>query len=211
MPTVVGGVTHPAPVPGVNHRSGTRRALVTSATTANSASEIRIPASICYRGEDFAGVTQGGFFFASRFAISSTVANQRCAVGLFNTTAAISTSQSPSAMVNGIFAGWDTTDTNLQIMHNDGSGVCTKIDLGASFPANDPAAHYELVLFCAPNGDAVGYRVVRLDTGAVTTGTITTNLPTKNTMLTYHAYANNGGTAAAVVLEFMRMYLETDY
>lgn len=210
-PTAVGTVTTPAPVPGVNHRSGCRRALVTSGATANSASELRIAASLCYRGEDFAGVAQGGFFFASRFAISTTVANQRCAVGLFNTTAAISTSQSPSAMVNGIFAGWDSTDANLQIMHNDGTGACTKIDLGANFPANNPAAHYELVLFCAPNGDAVGYRVVRLDTGAVATGTITTNLPTKNTMLTWHSYANNGGTAAAVILEFMRAYIENDY
>ena len=210
-PTAVGTVTTPAPVPGVNHRTGCRRALVTSGATANSASELRIASGLCYRGEDFSGVLQGGFFFATRFAVSSTTLNQRCAVGLMNTTAAILTSQVPSALTNCIFAGWDSADANLQIMHNDGTGACTKIDLGANFPANNPAAHYELVLFCAPNGETVGYRVTRLDTGAVATGTISTDLPTKNTMLTWHSYANNGGTAAAVVLEFMRAYLENDY
>lgn len=210
-PTAVGTVTTPAPVPGVNHRTGCRRALVTSGATANSASELRIAWGLCYRGEDFSGVLQGGFFFATRFAVSSTTLNQRCAVGLMNTTAAISTSQVPSALINCIFAGWDSADANLQIMHNDGTGNCTKIDLGANFPANNPAAHYELVLFCAPNGETVGYRVTRLDTGEVATGTISTDLPTKNTMLTWHSYANNGGTAAAVVLEFMRAYLENDY
>jgi peptidyl-tRNA hydrolase len=47
--------------------------------------------------------------------------------------------------------------------------------------------------------------------GAEATGTITTDLPGSTTFLAPHAYANNGGTAAAVVLDFYRYYLETDY
>ena len=210
-PTAVGTVAHPNIVPGVNARSTIRRATVTSAATANAAAELRIAVPLCYRGEVFGNFTASGFFVQGRFAISSTTALQRCAFGLFNATTAIATTQSPSALTNCIFVGWDSADTTLQIMHNDGAGTCTKINLGASFPANDPTAIYESIFFCAPNGDAVGYRVKRLDTGAVASGTITTDLPTKTTTLTWHAYANNGGTAAAVVLDFMRFYLETDY
>lgn len=210
-PTVVGTVAHPNIAPGVNLRSSTRRATITSAATANAAAELRFAFPLTYRGEVFGAVPVGGLFTPTRFAMSSTTALQRCAVGLFNSTAAIPTTQSPSALTNCIFAGWDSADTNLQIMHNDGAGSCTKINLGAAFPANNPAAVYEAIFFCAPNGDAVGYRVKRLDTDDVAVGTITTDLPTKTTTLTWHEYANNGGTAAAVVLEFMRFYLETDF
>lgn len=210
-PTVLGTLAHPTLVPGINLRSSIRRATITSAATANSAAELRIAAALTYAGEVFGAVPVGGYFQHSRFAVSSSTALQRCAVGLFTTTAAISPLQNPSALTNCIFAGWDSADANLQIMHNDSAGACTKIDLGASFPSNAPAAVYEPIFFCAPNGDTVGYRVKRLDTDQVVTGLLTTNLPTKTTLMTWHAYANNGGTAAAVVLDFMRMYLETDY
>lgn len=210
-PTAVGTVAHPTIATGVNLRSAIRRATVTSAATANSAAELRIAAPLTYRGEVFGSIAMGGFFTSSRFAISSATALQRCAVGLFNATTAIATTQSPSALTNAIFVGWDSADTNLQLMHNDAAGNCTKVDLGASFPANNVAAIYEATFFCAPNGDTVGYRVRRLDTDATVAGTISTDLPTKTTTLTWHAYANNGGTAAAVVLDFMRFYLETDY
>lgn len=96
-------------------------------------------------------------------------------------------------------------------MYNDGSGTCTKVDLGSDFPANNTSAVYEFMMFAAPNGSSVYYRVVRLDTGDVAEGEITTDLPASTTFLTRHEYMNNGGTAAAVVLEVSRIYIETDY
>ena len=210
-PTVVGTVSHPSIVAGVNLRSSMRRALLTSAATANSAVSFRFAVPLTYRGEVFGSIATGGFFAASRFAVPSTTALQRCAVGLFNTTSVLITTLSPSASLNLICVGWDSGDANLQVIHNDGAGAATKIDLGANFPANNPAAVYEAIFFCAPNGDVVGYRIKRLDTDDVAVGTITTDLPAKATTLTWHAYANNGGTAAAVLLDFMRFYLETDF
>jgi hypothetical protein len=207
LPTAVGTVSHPTLVAG-NLRTQTRRGIVTSASTANSASELRQTIATCYRG-DAAGL--GGFFMTTRFASSTLVANQRKAIGLFSVTTAISTSQSPSSLTNCLFIGNDSADTNLQIMHNDGSGTCTKIDLGANFPANNVDAVYEVIFFAAPNDTTVSYRVVRFDTGSTTTGTISTDLPASTTFLAWHAYMNNGGTASAVVLEIMRYYLETDY
>ncbi len=206
-PTAVGTVSHPTPAAG-NLRTQTRRGIITSAATANSVSELRNTTVECWLGN---AVGQGGFDFKTRWAMSSTTALQRTAVGLFSTTAAIATTQSPSALTNCIFMGNDSADTNMQIMHNDAAGTCTKIDLGASFPANTPAAVYEISLFAAPNDTTVDYRAVRLDTGATAEGAISTNLPDQATFLAWHAYANNGGTAAAVVLEIMRFYLETDY
>ena len=40
----------------------------------------------------------------------------------------------PSTTVNCVCMGWDAADTNIQIMTNDAAGICTKTDLGASFP-----------------------------------------------------------------------------
>lgn len=206
-PTAVGTVSHPTPAAG-NLRTQTRRGIVTSAATAASVSELRNTTVECWLGN---AVGQGGFDFKTRWAISSATALQRTAVGLFSTTAAIATTQSPSALTNCFFMGNDSADTNMQIMHNDAAGACTKIDLGASFPANTPAAVYEVSFFAAPNDTTIDYRAVRLDTGATAEGVLTANIPDQATFLAWHAYANNGGTAAAVVLEVMRFYLETDY
>ncbi len=205
-PTAVGTVSHPA-LASTNFRTQLRRGIVTSAATANSVSELRSSVTQCWRG-NAAGM--GGFCKTDRFAVSSSTANQQVAVGLFATTSAISTTQVPSALTNCVFAGWDAADTNLQIMSNDGSGTCTKVDLGSNFPANNTTAVYEVTFYAAPNDTQISYRVVRLDTGNVATGTITTDLPTNTTFLAWHAYANNGGTAAAVVLELIKMYLSTE-
>lgn len=205
--TSVGTVSHPA-LATTNLRTSMRRWIWTSAATANSASEGRTAASLVWRGD---AAELGGWYYACRWAISSSTANQQVAVGLWAATGATSTSQVPSALTNCIFAGWDSADTNLQIMHNDASGTCTKINLGASFPTNSTTAVYEFMMFAPPNGSSVYYRVVRLDTGDVAEGEITTDLPASTTFLTRHEYMNNGGTAAAVVLEVARIYIETDY
>ncbi len=205
--TSVGTVSHPA-LASTNLRTSMRRWIWTSAATANSASEGRTAAALVWRG-DAAGL--GGWFYSCRWAVSTTVTNQQVAIGLWSATGATSTSQVPSALTNCIFVGWDSADTQLQIMHNDASSTCTKIPLGSDFPSNSTTAVYEFMMFAPPNGSSVFYRVVRLDTGDVAEGEITTDLPASTTFLTRHEYMNNGGTAAAVVLEVSRIYIETDY
>jgi Major tropism determinant N-terminal domain len=208
-PTAVGTVSHPGIASG-SLRAQTRRAIVTSAATANSASELRIAANIVFRGD---AVGQGGFHFACRWGLSSAVAGQRAAVGLFGTTAAIATTQSPSSLTNVIMLANDAADANMQVMHNDGAGNCTRIDLGVNFPVPSSVnnAMYEVQFFALPNALEVGYRVLRLDTGAVVTGTIAADLPAPGQFLTWHAYVNNNNVAAAVILDFYRLYVETDY
>lgn len=205
--TAVGTVATPALSATVNLKEGVRRSTVTSAATANSASELRVAATVCYRG-DAAGF--GGFDCRWRFGFNTAVTNQRSAVGLWGSTGATATTQSPSALTNCIFVGNDSADANLQIMHNDGAGTCTKVNLGSDFPANSTTNIYELHLYAAPNSNKVGWQVTNRRTGVTATGEITTDLPATTTFLSPHAYMNNGGTAAAVVLDFYRYYMEKD-
>lgn len=205
--TAVGTVSTPT-ITTTNLSTSMRRITVTSAGTANSASELRSVAPLVWRG-NASGL--GGFFYAARFNASSATANQRLFSGLTATTGATATTIAPSAIVNMVGVGWDSADANLQIMSNDASGTATKVDLGANFPANNTTAVYELILFAAANGSSVGYRVQRLDTAQFTSGTITTDLPTATSLLTHHQYMNNGGTAAAVILNVNRVYIESDY
>ncbi|HZM64321.1 MAG TPA: hypothetical protein VFB59_04275, partial [Candidatus Saccharimonadales bacterium] len=191
-----------------NMKTSVNRIRIVSASTANSASEMRAAVNQVWRG-NAAGL--GGFFYSATFAVNSTTANQRTFVGLANTTGAISASSAPSSLTNIVGVGWDSADTTLQLMYNDGSGTATKVNLGANFPANNTAAVYEITLFAPANGSNITYRVKRLDTDVVSNGTISTDLPSNTTFLTRHEYMNNGGTAAAVDLEVMRVYLESDY
>ncbi len=205
-PTAVGTVSHPAISATVDRKTGMVRAIITSAATANSASELRSSVFNCYRG-DAPGF--GGFYMRTRWGMNTAVANQRTAVGLWNSTGATATTQSPSALTNCILMGNDSGDTNMQIMHNDGAGTCTKINLGASFPANSITAIYDFELFAAPNSDRIGWRVTNIVSGATASGVITTDMPASTALLAWHHYANNGGTAAAVVLDYYVNSIDT--
>lgn len=204
--TAVGTVSHPT-LAATDARNQMSRANCVSAGTANSAAELRAAFARVWRG-DAAGL--GGFFARMRFAFSTTTALQRGFFGLTGSTGAIATTQAPSALTSCIGVGWDSADTNLIVMHNDASGACTEVDLGANFPINTSSV-YDLSLFAAPNSDRIGWQVQRLNTGHTASGEATTDLPPSTTFLAPHAYMNNGGTAAAVGLDLARLYIETDY
>lgn len=204
--TSVGTVSHPA-LAATNQVTQTSRWIVTSAATANSASECRVAAFRVFRG-NAAGL--GGFFHRTRFCIASTTALQRMFIGFSNSTGAIATTQVISALTNMIGIGFDSSETVMSIYVNDGAGTATKISLGANFPSNSTSTIFDFSLFCPPNASSVFYQVTNMATGSVATGELTTDLPANTTFLAYHAYMNNGGTAAAVVLGLARIYTETD-
>ena len=129
-----------------------------------------------------------GFRFVSTFRIADTAFGSTCQNfhGLIGTTSEIAvggaTNIQVSTLTNCIFVGSDGSDANLQVMHNDGSGTCTKVDLGASFPANRPSGStstdfYSIELYNQKDTTNVKYRVINLSTGAVAQGVLTTNLP----------------------------------
>ena len=123
----------------------------------------------------------------------------------FRATAA-PTDVNPSSLLNLVGMGWDSGDTNVQMMTNDGAGTATKTDLGASFPRpnTDNTTVYELQLY-SPNSttQSVNWRVIRYDTtgktiAAEATGTITTDLPANTVLMAPHVWMSVGGTSSVI-------------
>lgn len=154
----------------------------------------------------------GGFHYVVRWgpATGVTTSTRRAFVGLQASTAA-PTDVQPSSLLNIIGMGWDAADTNVQIMHNDGTGTATKVDCGFARASADRTSIYELELFAAPNASSVGWKVTELATDSTASGTITTDLVANTTAIYPIGYASVGGTSSVVGISLMGMYVETDY
>jgi hypothetical protein len=140
------------------------------------------------RSTDLQWYIGGGFRFISTWRVADTAFGSTCQNfhGLISTTAEIAvggaTTIQVSTLTNCIFVGSDGTDANLQVMHNDASGTCTKIDLGSGFPSNRTSGAtmttmYSCEIYNQVHTTNVKYRVINLESGAVAQGIITTNLP----------------------------------
>ena len=155
---------------------------------------------------------RGGFNFVGRWGPATGVATltNRAFFGLANTVVA-PTDVEPSTVINCVFMGWDAADANIQIMHNDGVGTCTKINLGASFPVPtvDRSALYELALF-SPKGttQSVNWLVTDLISGATASGTISTDMPTTATLLTSRGWMSVGGTSSVIGIGLNALMLD---
>lgn len=190
-------------------RSRIEYLVTTAATTAIAVA--RHSAAYVSVGGSVAG--EGGFFSIQEWgpATGGTVATNRAFCGLHTNSAP--TDVQPSTLVDCVGMGWDAADANIQILHNDGTGVATKIDLGASFPvpAVDRTNLYRLFLFAPPGTtQRVDYMVVNTITGAVASGSITTNLPTTSTLLAQKIWMSVGGTSSVVGIALVAMYFERD-
>lgn len=157
----------------------------------------------------------GGFQMVWRWGPATGVATatHRAFVGMRNFTAA-PTDQNPSSLTNIFGMAYDSGDANIQFMHNDGAGTATKIDLGAGFvkPNADLTSVYEIALFSPPGTtQTLHYEVTNLVSGAVVTGTITTDIPTASTLLTPYSYMSVGGTSSVIGFATMGLYIESDY
>jgi hypothetical protein len=65
-----------------------------------------------------------------------------------------------------IGVGCDSTDTNIQVIRNDGSGTATKVDTGTAPAA---AKLYQLVLECAGGGAGIKVTLYIEDAAGLTT------------------------------------------
>lgn len=204
--TYTGSVTA-RPVATSNTLAAMRRVGAVSAATAGSFARFTNGAAQFFRG-DITGA--GGFRAVFRWGCSdpATVAGARTFVGMSTqSTGAFE----PSAGVNFIGVGTDSTDATLCIMSNDGTASGTKVNLGADFPDHTLSADaYELALYCSPGSGQVGWQVTRLNTGHMATGTITTDLPATTTLLYPQFSRANNATALAVALDLCGLYIETD-
>jgi len=155
----------------------------------------------------------GGFYFVCRFGLSTAnAAHEQVFVGLRNSAAAIAANTDPSSLTNTIYMGIDNTQTTFRIGHNDGSGTATTTNLGASFPANTTDTDmYELRFYVAPNSSTWYYRVENLSSGAVASGSFSTDVPSNTTFLCPAVYVSNGSDATAVGIDVSQYSIITKY
>ena len=208
LQNVTGTITARTPDTASYCTSQTRVAIVSGAvatnlTTLRGASHL----PKVWRGD---AARRGGFTVAVRFNVSDAVlvATANMFIGIINTS--MSADAAPSTLTNLIGVGCDNGDTALQL-YAAGSSAQARTSLGASFPVNTTSVDvYEMTLSAAPNGSTVGYRVLRLNTGDVASGTISAaaNLPSSTTQMNPQIFRSNGGTAAAVALDFSHIYVE---
>lgn len=206
--TAVGTAATPTLVT-TNLSTSMRRWRMTSAATAGAAAEERSAGWVCWRGN---AEGLGGFTYVNRLSMVTLQATGMGFFGLIGSVATLSTTLTLSAVVNALGIGFERgTHANWQIVHNDGAGAPTLIDLGAGFPVASTTNVLTLYIAAAPNDSAVGIRVVEEVSGAVAEATITTDLPAATQLLSPRNYLNNGTTAAAVAYDCSGVYVETDY
>ena len=183
--------------------------LVTTAST-TAVAGFRAAANQWWMGN---AADSGGFHFICRFGPATGVAttSSRMFVGMTTATNA-PTDVNPSTLTNMFGVGYDSTDTNIQFMNNAAS-TTTKTDLGASFPVPtaDRTNMYELAMFCAPNSTTLYYTVTNLATNTTASGTISSNIPAVNTLLSPRGYCSAGGTSSVIGIALSSLYIETDY
>jgi hypothetical protein len=139
----------------------------------------------------------------SQWGISdaAVVADARMFVGMVAQITNIG-NVNPSSLLNIIGVGADSTESSLSLMTNDGSGVATKTALGADFPADTRSTDwYELYIESPPSTTDVFWRLIRMNTGHVAQGTVTTDLPATTVALTSQVWRNNGATALAAAMD----------
>lgn len=143
-----------------------------------------------------------GFRYVCSFNVSDTVysSGSRQFYGMAGVTTDLTYTDvtTVASMTNIIGIGSESTDTNLQFFYNDASGTASKIDLGASFVANRTAGTamttvYEVQILNLPNTTTVYYRVINKETGAVASGSVSTDLPATTQGLNYFASRCLGG------------------
>lgn len=182
-----------------------RRSYNASAATAGSSCGYRMAVAAMRSANPW-----GGFFLVARFGEEIITAGSRAFVGLWSSSGAMA-NKDPSVMINTLGMSYDAGESTWSIQHNDGAGACTRIPLGANFPANTNNEAYEIAIFSPPGGTSVWVRVERLGTAFVAEHELTTDLPANGQTLAFHIWANNGATAAAKGISLSTMYLESDY
>jgi hypothetical protein len=155
----------------------------------------------------------GGFHYIVRFGISDAVlvADARMFMGV--RVSATPSNVEPSALTWLLGMGHGAGHTTMSI-YSGGSSAQAPIPLGADFPVSTNTDPYELAIFCPPGETVMHWQATNLRTGASQSGSISggsTIMPTETTLIGPWGYRTNNATAAAVGLDVMSAYIETDF
>ncbi len=143
-------------------------------------------------------------------ATGTADANRRCFIGLQASTGA-PTDVNPSTLLNIIGVGYDSGDTNWQVMTNNGTGAAAKVDTGIAKPTTDRQTMYSIMIFSPPGGAWVGVRIVDEGTGATfDSGQLSADIPSATTGLTINSFCSAGGTSSVIGLTMAGIWVDTD-
>lgn len=187
----------------------TRRVGYVSNATAGSSAGTRHALQQFWRGN---ASNLGGFLYVARFGLSSAsaVATQRSFVGLVGSTAVLANAD-PSSNTNILGFGVDAADSTWTFMHN-AAVTTTKDALTGTFSARDLSVSlFEARIYCKPNDTTIYYSLQVLGGGSLFEGSTSTNIPTNSTFLSPQIWTNNGTTGAAVGIDVLLQYVETQY
>lgn len=158
------------------------------------------------------GNTYGGFKFSCGFGFHAGMAsggiNRRMFVG-FQSSGVAPTDIEPSTVTSCFFFGLDNGDVNIQFMHNDGAGTCTKIDTGLPRPTADQVDFYCVEFLSVAGSSVLNYKIINELNGTMFSGSVSTNLPSNTTALAPRAWLSAGGVASAVAISMNHIYIET--
>ena len=187
VPTTVTG-TGSAPAPAsTNLLTSLSRTRATGVAGAGQAAGWRSEMATWWRG-NAAGL--GGFDARWRVALPTFIAAHAAFVGFCSLTTEIPNVQ-PSSLTDIVGMGVDTGTSQWAIMHCGAVGPATVVPLGPAF-AVVTSSLYSLQLQAAANAASVSWIARNVSTGAIATGTITTNLPAAATFLSQHERAWTG-------------------
>ncbi|MFV0300217.1 MAG: DUF2793 domain-containing protein [Paracoccus sp. (in: a-proteobacteria)] len=165
MPRTAVGTASTPTLAVANLSTSMRRWRMTSAGTAGAAADERSAGWVCWRGN---AEGLGGFTCVNRLSLVTLQPTGMGFFGLYGSTGALSTTLTMSAVANALGIGFEIgAHANWQIVHNDGAGAPSLIDLGPGFPVASTTNVLTLFILAAPNSDEVGIRVMEEVSGAV--------------------------------------------
>jgi hypothetical protein len=187
----------------------TRRSTISTGASAGGLAYIRSDQAHVWRG-NAAGL--GGFLAVFRFALSGTLqSGLRAFAGLVDVTSnPTNVDPTTTSTPGGIGLACNANSGNWSLAHNVTGTGRTAIGLGGNFPVNNTDL-LELALWCEPNGSSISYQVTNLSAGNTNSGTISSNIPASATFLAPAVWVTNNATAAAQTLDFVGVYIETEY
>jgi hypothetical protein len=157
----------------------------------------------------------GGFRFVITFAHTDSQYNSgaRQFYGMTATTAllGINSTVTVASLLNMIGIGSDSGDAALSIYCNDGTGTATKTTLSSTdFPANRTSGSastdiFSFELYNAIGSSSVKYKVTNLTTGVQATGTLSSDLPTSSTLLSFQGIRTSGSTSNACSFDLTKI------
>ena len=199
-----GTITHAA-LNTASLRQSLSRFTLTSAAAAGSSCEI-IGLNLLMTRGDAAGL--GGFTQTIRFSVAATTSARRGFIGMRGSGTGWSGAIfPPNGVALCVGVGFDAAvHSNYQIAHSahtNDSG--TYVDTGV--PLNNPEPVLELTLSCPPNGDAIYWALKDINSGASASGSISSNIPNKQTVYSPRVRMDNNATAVAVSCDVMGIWM----